>query len=610
MRTLDPILQTAMDSGNFTPIVRAAYLDPVTHAVDHYLDLVYYKISGLDIEIKFYDPTGAFPDSVSLERGALIGGVEYTIFSGIYYLNKSYKVEGGKYGLCTATGSLIKNISADIIADLDYWGTIDLFCDLLGIDPDSVTDAAWHTYWFMWIGDRFKTTNALTFFPLLKQKYLVNAEDNGINQLLFFAASEILALDSYYTLTLSARDVFSVGSIYRQFIWIDEVKTLHQSGDTSFPIHNLGYLETGCDPPDIPDNALAIRDTCMVAVPNLKYQTGDCVMFDPVIVGYTPVKSVLEVTEIFDSNSKDLPAWRMELRPLRYFSDAEGGYSITTDLSLNTYYPLSTSGFSGYLKSNITNLSSLAKAVDEILSSLNVFIETQMIKVATANKDALVLQTTDDETDHKLLEARSSYDSVVAFLTATGRMGLGIDTFAFAGAVFEMLTAAATVMALRGTYTSSTFKLRNEHDQGTPAYVNPMLTFSVVYTEGARGYATIDFGDEVAHGNICFVISGSTGQVGIGTLNADMAAKLHVTSTSTGQVTVIAQAKASQTVDIQQWKNALNVLVKINKDGVFFPVQAPTASAPTYVKGGMYFDTTLNKLRIGGATAWETVTSI
>jgi hypothetical protein len=33
------------------------------------------------------------------------------------------------------------------------------------------------------------------------------------------------------------------------------------------------------------------------------------------------------------------------------------------------------------------------------------------------------------------------------------------------------------------------------------------------------------------------------------------------------------------------------------------------SSAPTYVKGGMYFDTTLNKLRIGGATGWETVTS-
>ena len=37
--------------------------------------------------------------------------------------------------------------------------------------------------------------------------------------------------------------------------------------------------------------------------------------------------------------------------------------------------------------------------------------------------------------------------------------------------------------------------------------------------------------------------------------------------------------------------------------------QASTVSAPAYVLGGLYFDLTLNKLRVGGATAWETVTS-
>jgi hypothetical protein len=43
--------------------------------------------------------------------------------------------------------------------------------------------------------------------------------------------------------------------------------------------------------------------------------------------------------------------------------------------------------------------------------------------------------------------------------------------------------------------------------------------------------------------------------------------------------------------------------------GLFVPAQADTASAPTYVKGAVYFDTTLNKLRVGGTTAWETVIS-
>ena len=99
MRVLNPILQAAMNSGSFTPIVRAAVLDPDDHSVIEYLDLVYYKINGLDIEIEFYDPAGSFPDAVSLERGALVHGVEYTIFSGIYYLDNKFLVKGGKKGL-------------------------------------------------------------------------------------------------------------------------------------------------------------------------------------------------------------------------------------------------------------------------------------------------------------------------------------------------------------------------------------------------------------------------------------------------------------------------------------------------------------------------------
>jgi hypothetical protein len=44
--------------------------------------------------------------------------------------------------------------------------------------------------------------------------------------------------------------------------------------------------------------------------------------------------------------------------------------------------------------------------------------------------------------------------------------------------------------------------------------------------------------------------------------------------------------------------------------GTISPQQATTASAPAYVKGAIYFDTTLNKLRVGGATAYETITSV
>lgn len=56
--------------------------------------------------------------------------------------------------------------------------------------------------------------------------------------------------------------------------------------------------------------------------------------------------------------------------------------------------------------------------------------------------------------------------------------------------------------------------------------------------------------------------------------------------------------------------NAIPANQTLHINGVIFPIQAPGASPPTYVKGGMYFNTTSNKLMIGGATGWETVTSL
>lgn len=36
----------------------------------------------------------------------------------------------------------------------------------------------------------------------------------------------------------------------------------------------------------------------------------------------------------------------------------------------------------------------------------------------------------------------------------------------------------------------------------------------------------------------------------------------------------------------------------------------PTSSEPTYIQAGMYFNTTLNKMRIGGGTAWQSLTPL
>lgn len=59
------------------------------------------------------------------------------------------------------------------------------------------------------------------------------------------------------------------------------------------------------------------------------------------------------------------------------------------------------------------------------------------------------------------------------------------------------------------------------------------------------------------------------------------------------------------------WKLSLvEVYGKIVSNGVIKPRMSTTALAPPYEKGAIYFDTTLNKLRVGGATGWETITSV
>lgn len=59
------------------------------------------------------------------------------------------------------------------------------------------------------------------------------------------------------------------------------------------------------------------------------------------------------------------------------------------------------------------------------------------------------------------------------------------------------------------------------------------------------------------------------------------------------------------------WKLSLvEVYGKIASNGTIKPRLSTTALAPAYEKGAIYFDTTLNKLRVGGASGWETITSV
>ncbi|CAK9251865.1 unnamed protein product [Sphagnum jensenii] len=58
-----------------------------------------------------------------------------------------------------------------------------------------------------------------------------------------------------------------------------------------------------------------------------------------------------------------------------------------------------------------------------------------------------------------------------------------------------------------------------------------------------------------------------------------------------------------------RYPNYANQSPMTDSNSLFYPPSFDTASAPAYVEGALYFDTTLNKLVVGGASNWETVNS-
>jgi hypothetical protein len=139
-----------------------------------------------------------------------------------------------------------------------------------------------------------------------------------------------------------------------------------------------------------------------------------------------------------------------------------------------------------------------------------------------------------------------------------------------------------------------------QHGAGDPITANPTVPNTVggLYfdTSGATGLwvaVGASAGDWAAFGALAPGTVGGllSGINGFALISPDQSTELSV---SNGSTTI------SNAVGSVMW----------DANSVYFPTQAPTASPPAYVLGGMYFDTTLNKLRIGGALGWETVTSV
>lgn len=186
-------------------------------------------------------------------------------------------------------------------------------------------------------------------------------------------------------------------------------------------------------------------------------------------------------------------------------------------------------------------------------------------------------------------------------LVLTGNATIGdaeaTDTHSFKGATTLLVNSTSPAMTITQTGTGLALRVEDSASPDTTAFV--------VAADGKIGvFITVPSAD--------IHVSSTSAKVRIG---ADASSSyLDISRNNTTGFFEYNAAQASPFRGHRFQLGGVDALViaedgTITSSGVFKPQQASTAGAPAHVVGGMYFDTTLNKLRIGGATGWETVTS-
>ena len=154
---------------------------------------------------------------------------------------------------------------------------------------------------------------------------------------------------------------------------------------------------------------------------------------------------------------------------------------------------------------------------------------------------------------------------------------------------------------------------------GTATLLNGGLIATATATIGIGGgktFTTALDGVQIGRWNntTTSTFSGAAGVVQVGTslyniVNQSSTAsftafKIVTTETAVG-------SGAQRVIDVYVGAAGTTNIFSVSNKGIVMIGNLTTAAAAgLYAIGLMYFDTTLNKLRIGGATAWETVTSI
>ena len=227
-RTLNPILEAALDSTTFSPIIRLVLVD-TRDSTEHTFPAVRYTLTGLSLTISIQNQETVEIDRTFfrayLSRGAKITGVEYVENSSTFYIVSIKYTQKFTIFECNIFpdryySALAADTYENVITDIcTNYGKTAVF-----LDPA----AAWLDYQFFPAGRSLTLSNAQKFFSVLKQKYFIFATDNGSDEILFFTANE-RAESADHNTDVSSYEIETEESIKRKLVWRDENNTVHYS---------------------------------------------------------------------------------------------------------------------------------------------------------------------------------------------------------------------------------------------------------------------------------------------------------------------------------------------------------------------------------------------
>jgi hypothetical protein len=193
-------------------------------------------------------------------------------------------------------------------------------------------------------------------------------------------------------------------------------------------------------------------------------------------------------------------------------------------------------------------------------------------------------------------------DSYYSTTQTTGQISIGGSTTSATGTVSVGRSLGTQTVNIAAGANASGTKTVNIGTAGTSTTNIALGSANGTSTTTINGAVTLSAVSQT----INIGAAQTTGVLNLGT-NASRTGALNIgTGATSGTKPINIGTSGTGTTNIAIGSTTGTSTTTVN--GYFKP--PALASAPTYVKGAVYFDTTLNKLRVGGATTWETITSI